>query len=482
MKKIIFFMLVFYVFYFVQIETNAYSNEGIDYSPSDYSFKDDYMIDTRSLKHVQYSIFEIFSNVYADTENMTYDLNKDAFRFYNFLECVSSQSDLNQSKIELILHQSKIRYIKSFYTVENEYYRFNSLTMIKHYDYYESEHIENSNVNIYMDKIAFNQSAEHIFFSLFFSESYKGLIPNNLTEGSYNINSNLNNDYTYDQLTVNEHNNLHPLNKIELLSNASSHSYTQLVYLPDFGGTFQWVTSEYVRNFHGFKRLYNDEQSVYGYDSEYDPISPEISYSFPLLGQDIIMKIVDNDKAIILYGDNDYAFLTRDQHYKRNMYNITYDTIEQASIAGYENVFGNYFHQLGLYDGDVSNFSNLKFTKSPILDANIWPNSSYECVFDNDGLLDSDPLVMGTFNYYSGFNQGHYSHDVIPYLLWGNNQIDDSNWFERIAWDSGSRLQLGWQHLRKESLYNAYENSVLVTKPFSSYELLIISSRVGELI
>jgi len=87
-------------------------------------------------------------------------------------------------------------------------------------------------------------------------------------------------------------------------------------------------------------------------------------------------------------------------------------------------------------------------------------NLSYYDVYINNA------LIIGTFNYCdSSYSQVlHFTHDVLPYLIWGNNQYDDSIFIERFAWEKNSGTVgflsgYEWMLLRGDTLINLFHSA-----------------------
>ncbi len=109
-----------------------------------------------------------------------------------------------------------------------------------------------------------------------------------------------------------------------------------------------------------------------------------------------------------------------------------------------------------------------------------WPDSSFECIFNEAGGIVTNPLVMGTFNFKNEII-GHWTHDVFPYIFWGNTYSDPSKWYERVIWDSGSAgFRNNWRFLRHEDLYDAYDESLLLLKAFGDDDIEVIINCLGN--
>ncbi|MBN2834776.1 MAG: hypothetical protein JXR48_07395 [Candidatus Delongbacteria bacterium] len=478
MKKFFIFVLIAISFFvFSTINVYAEELEIEEYNPSTYSLGDDYKVDTRNKKQALYSIWRVFAEGFDSGNNQ-----QDAFRFYYLSQLVENASNPTETQIIYYVNQCKIRYIEHEYVTETSNYIFNTLHISRFYDYVDTDNINvQGQEDFYMDESAFCEEEEFIYFSILVSESTRGYILNLLSDDSSTMDSN---SETSEELTINEHNEKYPYNQIQTTKLSEGEIANPIIGLLAII-PFPWNLNETVHNYHGFSRNYNVDQTVYGYISGYQPISGDIDYVYLFFVVNLTMNIIDDDKLIIYY-DNNIVCMTKEQHYYRYLNNETYQTLSEATNEGFTDAstmgIGNYFHQLGLFNEDSSNLSNAKYTKDASGNQSIrWPDSSYECIYDENGQIDTNPLVIGTFNFFNGLNAGHYAHDVMPYLLWGNSYNDNSTWLERIAWDCQSRNPYftSWQTLRGNSLYEAYDASIF-TKPFSTLEIVIIQSRLGD--
>jgi hypothetical protein len=197
--------------------------------------------------------------------------------------------------------------------------------------------------------------------------------------------------------------------------------------------------------------------------------------SYLLLHETNIVLILDyygKQKMILSYEESGVTnaesssnfqkfFITREVHYSRNIYNrdssgsnynALYPTFYQlpvSPIGWYEPpIQGQYFHRL------VNNSSNRKYLKEGAYYDSItnrYANCEFELVYNGTLTLSTivnDPLVTYTFNFgvkntYNDSDQyidAHYTRDVYPYLIWGNNLADYVNHspFERFIWDKES--------------------------------------------
>jgi hypothetical protein len=116
-------------------------------------------------------------------------------------------------------------------------------------------------------------------------------------------------------------------------------------------------------------------------------------------------------------------------HYKRNwkQRKDVSPTLESALGIGYLPFEGdNCYHTMGTGQPDPK--KNVKLTKRKGV-------GSCEQVFDLLGILVTDPINMGTFNFFdsSRFPVAHLIFDVFPYILWGNCKEDPTTISERLA-------------------------------------------------
>ncbi len=445
MKKLIVFIGILTIGLFVSIKVSA-AMPVSSYAPVTYSTGTGYQIDTSSRNETLYSIWRIFQNEQA--------VSNDAFRFYQLYLMLSLSSNPTQSEITSCVNQCKIRYSLHNYTIVTTNYRFNDLVMSKNYDYIDTSTLEDANHSYYMNETAFDENQEYILFRMTAFESFRGFIPMASS--------------TSKQISSQESSTLN--------SNLAA------PIVPNIVIPFPWNSFETTYSYHGFTRQFTGDQTVYGYGYGANSVSDTIDYSY-LLISNIDFKLIDNDKILLTYGTNDYVCLTKDQHYRRQLYNITYADIDTAYANGFRSKAGAYFHKLGLTDGDESNLDNVKYKKNSIGTVNsLWPNSSYECIFDGDGNLDTNALVLGTFNYYDSADSKHYAHDVIPYFIWGNTSSDTSTWLERLAWDHDSvnaTIFSDWRIMRGQNLYDHYLNSIYA-HTIDSDERAIIANVYGD--
>lgn len=232
-----------------------------------------------------------------------------------------------------------------------------------------------------------------------------------------------------------------------------------------------------VESYGFYCRYFNLPLDYYGDVGNFEDAKIEIDYKSIFLFDMASITLIDNDK-LIFETVNHKLYIHRNQHYGRNSHQQIFPNTENSFLSIYGDdeslaTPGAYFHQLGLFNGDTSNLNNIKYTVNP--DASVldeWPNSTSEAIYDENGNIDLNALVLGTFNYYgssSSLNL-HYVYDVYPYLFWGNNASDSSTIRERFIWENGGSLLMNsWRSLRGASLYEKPFNLYLTT---SEIELL----------
>lgn len=222
-------------------------------------------------------------------------------------------------------------------------------------------------------------------------------------------------------------------------------------------------TPPYNKTYGPFLRYFNGNQSVYGYTSNYIP-KITFNYSVGILFT-TKFTLIDKDKLILQCGDNS-VYIDRKFHYSRNNYQPNFPTnySDFAQLYDAEEQSGNYFHKLALWNGDTSNSENKKYHVDPsdnIL--NVWPNSKWEVVYSANNLKETNSLVLGTFNFYTGIiSISHYLYDVYPYLIWGNADNDSSVVRERICWDCDSFHFGSAYQYRGNALYQNYCGSLFI--------------------
>jgi RHS repeat-associated protein len=111
-------------------------------------------------------------------------------------------------------------------------------------------------------------------------------------------------------------------------------------------------------------------------------------------------------------------------HYDRNDNNVDLpENKDQAIQEGWDDSVAANCHQFSAIDGP-----NVKFVS---------PDGFREVIYDSSGNMVTDPKDIGTYNYSpSGTffgSIGHMAVDVVPWVLWGNSEDDDTNIFERAA-------------------------------------------------
>lgn len=230
-----------------------------------------------------------------------------------------------------------------------------------------------------------------------------------------------------------------------------------------------------------FIRYFDTNQAIYGYHTSYQP-KFNFSYKydqFNLLSPSSSITLIDDDKLLIKKNNKVDFMINREFHYDRNQFNFVFDSVVYV-LPGTLSLF-NYFHMLGNYNGDTSNFNNIKrivddHSSSGYIDdiTLMFENATSEAIYKESGnqyVLVTDPLVMGTFNF-SSDTEEHYRFDVYPYLIWGNLNTDRSTIRERFTWeDNATKAYLGLANLlvtfRGNSLYY-HEDAMISTQLKSS--------------
>ena len=196
-----------------------------------------------------------------------------------------------------------------------------------------------------------------------------------------------------------------------------------------------------------FIRYFDTNQAIYGYHTSYQPKFNFYYRSISTFSYLPISSItlIDDDKLIIKQDEETDFMINREFHYDRNQFNYVFNYIVD-DIPGSETNY-KYFHLLGNFNGDTSNLENIKttieeYSSSGYIDdiTLMFENATSEAIykeFENQYVLVTNPLVMGTFNF-SSDTEEHYRFDVYPYLIWGNLKTDRSTIRERFIWDKNS--------------------------------------------
>lgn len=114
---------------------------------------------------------------------------------------------------------------------------------------------------------------------------------------------------------------------------------------------------------------------------------------------------------------------TKQQNYERNKYmpiDKLPQTEDECKRLGWDNGVASDCHQFTSKDK-----SNRKWVS---------PDGKLEVIFDKDGKIVTDPADYGTYNFSSPNDNplGHFTQDVIPWLLWGNSPEDSTNVAQRF--------------------------------------------------
>lgn len=116
-------------------------------------------------------------------------------------------------------------------------------------------------------------------------------------------------------------------------------------------------------------------------------------------------------------------FPTKKQHFERNKYmpfNSLPQSPKEAYKSGWDDGVASACHQF-----TSKSHSNKKFVS---------PDGKLEVIFDSDGKIVRDPADYGTYNFSSPNKNplGHFSQDVIPWLVYGNAPDDSTNAAQRL--------------------------------------------------
>ena len=137
--------------------------------------------------------------------------------------------------------------------------------------------------------------------------------------------------------------------------------------------------------------------------------------------------------AIIAYNSSSMDKIlyipTKEEHYNRNMYNTGLpQNVIKAQKAEWDGTVPADCHQ-----ATATNGPNIKYVS---------PDGHREVIYDSSGeTIVNDPRDIGTYNYWpinkSGHSKavnyaGHFTHDILPWIVWGNSENDPSNPLERI--------------------------------------------------
>ncbi len=437
-----------------------------------------YYIDTSSKLSSLKSIKKIFDTWKGrGMENIDVYEQADALRFYRYYESVATSLNPSQATIQNSLAAVGITY--AYQSVSSKY---TAIRMEKYYDY--SEPINYMGIDYsYMGESAFNNDYEAFYILIYatYIQDPNGPI---LDASIINPNSLNTNEEIY--IAMDDNN----ISQEVIGGKLIEESTTQAVVLPG-----KIVTE--VHSYAPIKRFWILDQSIYGYPSGYIPFAASITYTSysPLITAEATITLIDTDKLIIIYyGNQEGVYMTLEQHYERNVYQPTFpDTLGEAKTAyndlEKQSSTATYFHRLATYDGDTSNYSNVKYTMDSSMGTyarNMWPNSSYEVIYNGNtdtNRIKNDSLIMGTFNYSDAAIIGgrpHYMYDVYPYLIWGNTSNDPSTIKERFIWEKGSAdiLFNTWYQLRGESLHAKF--SFTVSTQLTTSEYNILAARLGN--
>ena len=93
---------------------------------------------------------------------------------------------------------------------------------------------------------------------------------------------------------------------------------------------------------------------------------------------------------------------------------------QEAAAWGWDDSVGCDCHQFTSPDR-----SNVKYVS---------PDGKSEVIFSSDGSVVTASEDYGTYNFSSPLHDpiGHFYQDVVPWLIWGNDEIDSTNVSQRL--------------------------------------------------
>lgn len=112
---------------------------------------------------------------------------------------------------------------------------------------------------------------------------------------------------------------------------------------------------------------------------------------------------------------------SKEKHYRRNQYmSEVPESPEMAVGWGWKDNVGAACHQFLSPDR-----SNRKYVS---------PDGHSEVIYDRDGHIVNDSEDYGTYNYVDSRRDpiGHFYQDVLPWLLWGNDENDSTDMRQRL--------------------------------------------------
>ena len=134
---------------------------------------------------------------------------------------------------------------------------------------------------------------------------------------------------------------------------------------------------------------------------------------------------------------------SKEVHYNRNRLmpvNGLPQSPEMAAAFGWDSSVGAACHQFTSPDR-----SNIKYVS---------PDGHSEVIFDHDGHIVTASEDYGTYNFGDSRQDpvGHFYRDILPWLLWGNDEMDSTDMRQRLrALVIYGGIEAAQTHKRKES-------------------------------
>lgn len=148
-------------------------------------------------------------------------------------------------------------------------------------------------------------------------------------------------------------------------------------------------------------------------------INPQVEKNIRVLG--VVLLIEEECGAGVLQRANEIP--SKEIHYTRNQ-NMPLDSLPQSPAVAKE---------LG-WDGSVEAACH-QFTSSDRSNKKyVSPDGKSEVIFDRSGNIVTASEDYGTYNFCDSRQDpvGHFYQDVLPWLLWGNDETDSTNMRQRL--------------------------------------------------
>lgn len=236
------------------------------------------------------------------------------------------------------------------------------------------------------------------------------------------------------------------------------------------GEYIEWSSSTFYRYYTG--------SSLYGLPITYEAVK---TFEYSLDNKTFYkIRMIDNRKLIIWEtSDSTEKFeIDRTTHYNRNDQNpknfpnprlSKFDMVMKIGLFREDK--DAYFHKIGEYDGDTSNVNNVKINSGAM------EGYVFEVVYSGSQVgatIVTSPTVMGTYNFSEPvLGIAHRMMDIIPYLIWGNAENDNTTLKERFYFDYDEYSGGKNYTKRGNSLFNAISYGA-----YLSYDLNTLNDRV----